>query len=66
VAAREPREPGGHVTTAAAVEAALTEAHRREWARVLAATARVARDLCVASGSLSGRPVALSSSGELL
>jgi RNA polymerase sigma factor (sigma-70 family) len=31
-----------------AVEAALADAHRREWARVLAATARVARDLDLA------------------
>ena len=30
------------------VEAALADAHRREWARVLAATARVARDLDLA------------------
>jgi RNA polymerase sigma-70 factor (ECF subfamily) len=36
------------VTGAAAVEAALTEAHRHEWARVLAATARVTRDLDLA------------------
>ena len=28
-----------------AVEAAIADAHRREWARVLAATVRVARDL---------------------
>jgi RNA polymerase sigma factor (sigma-70 family) len=32
----------------AAVAAALADAHRREWARVLAATARVARDLDLA------------------
>ena len=31
-----------------AVETALADAHRREWARVLAATARVARDLDLA------------------
>ena len=31
-----------------AVAAVITEAHRREWARVLAATARVARDLDLA------------------
>jgi RNA polymerase sigma-70 factor (ECF subfamily) len=30
------------------IEAALADAHRREWARVLAATARVARDLDLA------------------
>ena len=30
------------------VEAALADAHRREWARVLAATVRVARDLDLA------------------
>jgi RNA polymerase sigma factor (sigma-70 family) len=36
------------VNDSAAVEAALTDAHRREWARVLAATARVARDLDLA------------------
>jgi len=36
------------VTDAAAVEAALADAHRREWARVLAATARTARDLDLA------------------
>ena len=34
--------------TDAAVAAALADAHRREWARVLAATARVARDLDLA------------------
>jgi RNA polymerase sigma factor (sigma-70 family) len=36
------------VTDAAAVQAALAQAHRQEWARVLAATARVARDLDLA------------------
>jgi RNA polymerase sigma factor (sigma-70 family) len=36
------------MTDAAAVEAALAEAHRQEWARVLAATVRVARDLDLA------------------
>ena len=36
------------MTGAGAVEAALAEAHRHEWARVLAATARVARDLDLA------------------
>jgi RNA polymerase sigma factor (sigma-70 family) len=36
------------VTGAAAVEAVLDDAHRREWARVLAATVRVARDLDLA------------------
>ncbi len=36
------------MTAAAAVEAVLDDAHRREWARVLAATVRVARDLDLA------------------
>ena len=36
------------MTGAAAVEAAVADAHRREWGRVLAATARVARDLDLA------------------
>lgn len=36
------------MTGAAAVEAVLADAHRREWGRVLAATARVARDLDLA------------------
>jgi RNA polymerase sigma factor (sigma-70 family) len=36
------------VTGAAAVEAVLDDAHRRDWARVLAATVRVARDLDLA------------------
>jgi RNA polymerase sigma-70 factor (ECF subfamily) len=36
------------VTDAAAVQAALTQAHLQEWARVLAATARVAGDLDLA------------------
>jgi RNA polymerase sigma-70 factor (ECF subfamily) len=36
------------VTDTAAVEVAIAETHRREWARVLAATARVARDLDLA------------------
>jgi RNA polymerase sigma factor (sigma-70 family) len=36
------------VTDAAAVEAAIADTHRREWARVLAATVRVARDLDLA------------------
>jgi RNA polymerase sigma factor (sigma-70 family) len=36
------------VTDAAAVEAAVADAHRREWARVLAATAAVARNLDLA------------------
>ena len=36
------------MTDAAAVQAALTRAHRQEWARVVAATARVARDLDLA------------------
>jgi predicted RNA polymerase sigma factor len=36
------------VTDAAAVQAALADAHRQEWARVLAATARVVRDLDLA------------------
>jgi RNA polymerase sigma-70 factor, ECF subfamily len=38
----------GDQPEAADVNAALTEAHRREWAFVLAATARVARDIDVA------------------
>ena len=36
------------MTDAGAVAAALADAHRHEWARVLAATARVARDLDLA------------------
>jgi RNA polymerase sigma factor (sigma-70 family) len=36
------------VTDTAAVEAAIADAHRREWGRVLAATARTARDLDLA------------------
>ncbi len=36
------------MTGAGAVEAALADAHRNEWGRVLAATARVARDLDLA------------------
>ena len=36
------------MTEVAAVEAAIAGAHRREWGRVLAATARVARDLDLA------------------
>ncbi len=36
------------MSDAAAVEAAIAGAHRREWARVLAATVRVARDLDLA------------------
>ena len=40
------------MTDAAAVEAAIADAHRREWARVLAATARVARDLDLAEEKL--------------
>jgi RNA polymerase sigma-70 factor (ECF subfamily) len=36
------------VTSAAAVEAAVADAHRREWGLVLAATVRVARDLDLA------------------
>jgi RNA polymerase sigma factor (sigma-70 family) len=36
------------VTDTAAVEAAIAGAHRREWGRVLAATARTARDLDLA------------------
>ena len=36
------------MTGAAAVEAAVADVHRREWARVLAATVRVARDLDLA------------------
>jgi RNA polymerase sigma-70 factor (ECF subfamily) len=37
-----------HATPGHAVQAALEEAHRAEWARVLAATARVTRDLGLA------------------
>jgi RNA polymerase sigma-70 factor (ECF subfamily) len=36
------------VTSAAAVEVAVADAHRHEWGRVLAVTARVARDLDLA------------------
>jgi RNA polymerase sigma factor (sigma-70 family) len=36
------------VTAAAAVEAVIADTHRREWARVLAATVRIARDLDLA------------------
>jgi RNA polymerase sigma factor (sigma-70 family) len=36
------------VTDVATVEAAIADTHRREWARVLAATVRVARDLDLA------------------
>ncbi|MGD0243456.1 MAG: RNA polymerase sigma factor [Streptosporangiaceae bacterium] len=36
------------MTDSAAVEAAIADAHRREWGRVLAATARTARDLDLA------------------
>jgi RNA polymerase sigma-70 factor (ECF subfamily) len=36
------------VSDSAAVEAVIADAHRREWARVLAATVRVARDLDLA------------------
>ena len=36
------------MTGSAAVEAAVADAHRRDWGRVLAATARVARDLDLA------------------
>ena len=36
------------MTDAATVEAAIADAHRREWARVLAATVRVSRDLDLA------------------
>jgi RNA polymerase sigma-70 factor (ECF subfamily) len=36
------------VTDTAAVETAIADAHRREWGRVLAATARTARDLDLA------------------
>jgi RNA polymerase sigma factor (sigma-70 family) len=62
------------VTSAEAVEAAIADAHRREWARVLAVTVRVAHDLdlaeeCVqeayaaalrawASGGIPGNPAA--------
>src|SRR4051812_26444233 len=45
-----PEGPGaGHpVTDTAAVEAVIADAHRHEWGRVLAATARTARDLDLA------------------
>ena len=36
------------MTEAAAVEAAITGAHRSDWAEILAATVRVARDLDLA------------------
>jgi predicted RNA polymerase sigma factor len=36
------------VTDVATVEASIADTHRREWARVLAATVRVARDLDLA------------------
>lgn len=36
------------MTDVAAVESAVADTHRREWARVLAATVRVARDLDLA------------------
>ena len=36
------------MTDVATVEAAIADTHRREWARVLAATVRVARDLDLA------------------
>lgn len=36
------------MTDRAAVEAALADAHRREWAFVVAATVRVVRDLDLA------------------
>jgi RNA polymerase sigma factor (sigma-70 family) len=40
------------VTDAAAVKTAVADAHRREWARVLAATVRLARDLDLAEDSV--------------
>jgi RNA polymerase sigma factor (sigma-70 family) len=40
------------VTDAAAVKTAIAAAHRREWARVLAATVRLARDLDLAEDSV--------------
>ena len=45
------------------VEAALAEAHRHEWARVLAATARVALDLDLAEECVQEAYAALGSSG---
>lgn len=45
----EPAEPASTPTAdSAAVSAAVADAHRREWAAVLAATVRVARDLDLA------------------
>jgi RNA polymerase sigma-70 factor (ECF subfamily) len=44
-AAAPPGRPGGRETARNAIAAAVAEAHRREWAFVLAATARVTRDL---------------------
>ena len=43
---------------AASVERAVADAHRREWALVLAATARVARDLDLAEGCVQDAYVA--------
>ena len=42
--------------TATALQDALVEAHRREWAFVLAATVRVAGDLDVAAAVRPGDP----------
>ena len=47
-AACEPAAVSAAAVSAAAVSEAVAGAHRREWARVLAATARVARDLDLA------------------
>src|SRR6266567_5422074 len=44
-AAAPPGRPGGREPARNAIAAAVAEAHRREWAFVLAATARVTRDL---------------------
>jgi RNA polymerase sigma-70 factor, ECF subfamily len=46
--AEVPEETGPPACAGAAAEAAVAVAHRREWGRVLAATARVARDLDLA------------------
>jgi RNA polymerase sigma-70 factor (ECF subfamily) len=44
--------------TLGAVAEALADAHRHEWAFVLAATVRVARDLDVAAAARWGDPAA--------
>src|SRR6266567_798909 len=47
-AAAPPGRPGGREPARNAIAAAVAEAHRREWAFVLAATARVTRDIDLA------------------